>query len=69
MFFNMRQTEHYLSLRMNLKLQYEILSIGLKESMMELVNEKKNSRSKNSIYYYFATFFADDKENLKDIMK
>lgn len=53
---------------MNLKLQYEILSIGLKNSMMELVNEKKNDKSKKSVYYYFSTYFVDDKENLKDIM-
>lgn len=53
---------------MNLKLQYEILSIGLKNSMMELVNEKKNDKSKKSVYFYFSTYFVDDKENLKDIM-
>lgn len=52
-----------------MKLQYEILSIGLKDSVMELINENKNQNKKKSLYFYFSTYFVDDKENLKDLMK
>lgn len=52
---------------MNLKLQYEILSIGLKESMMTLVNRDTISDGEvlefhsKSPYFKFATFFVEDK--------
>ena len=67
-FRKMRQTDNYLSLRMNMKLQYEILRIGLKQSMMDLVNDRPPQQATHQpMYYYFSTFFVDDKENLKDI--
>lgn len=51
-----------------MKLQYEILRIGLKQSMMDLVNDRKPDQDEmKPMYYYFATFFVDDKENLKEI--
>ena len=65
-----------------MKLQYEILSVGLKKSI-ELINQKYGKmpeltpKHKKAIddashgwpYYKFASFFADDKQNLRDIMK
>lgn len=59
-----------------MKLQYEILSIGLKESMMAIAKDRdiaakahQNHSFKNSMYYNFATYYVDNKENLKDIME
>ena len=61
---------------MNLKLQYEILSIGLKESMMFLINRSSTNISEGEVlefhskspYFKFSTYFVEDKQNLKDIM-
>lgn len=77
-----------------MKLQYEILSLGLKGSMIALAEEHKakmqhesegdrydrsifddmsqqkkygDKDKKHGLYYRFATYFVDDKNNLKDI--
>lgn len=54
-----------------MKLQYEILSIGLKESMIAIAQQQsaKNLSYKNSLYYNFSSYYVDDKDNLKDIME
>jgi len=59
-----------------MKLQYEILSIGLKESMIAIAKDssigaKSNQHNgyKNAMYYNFSTYYVDNKENLKDIME
>lgn len=36
MFFDMRQSDIYAFKRISMKIQYEILSIGLKQSMMDI---------------------------------
>ena len=59
---------------MNMKLQYEILSIGLKESMMTLINQSNTNLDdqpeyhSSSPYFKFSTYFVNDKQNLMDIM-
>ena len=50
---------------MSIKLQYEILSIGLKNG----IGQKQPQSDEIVPYEKFANFFVDDKENLKDIMK
>ena len=53
-----------------MKLQYEILSIGLKGSMMSLADNQLTIPEKSKgPYFVFSTFFVDDKENLKGIMQ
>jgi hypothetical protein len=54
-----------------MKLQYEILSIGLKEAMMSLANNHGSipEKAKAQPYFRFSTYFVDDKENLKGIMQ
>jgi hypothetical protein len=67
-----------------MKLQYEILSIGLKDSIIAInqedicsANEDNESHpavnyipeSAKGCYFKFSTFFVDDKENLKDVMQ
>ena len=53
-----------------MKLQYEILSIGLKGSMMSLAkNEGSIPEKAKGPYFRFSTYFVDDKENLKGIMQ
>jgi predicted sulfurtransferase len=39
MFLSMRQSNVYAFKRLSMKLQYEILSIGLKESMMAIAKD------------------------------
>jgi len=52
-----------------MKLQYEILSIGLKGSMMSLADNQNSIPEKaKGPYFRFSTYFVDDKENLKGIM-
>jgi hypothetical protein len=56
-----------------MKLQYEILSIGLKESMMTLINQSNTNLEdteyhSKSPYFKFSTYFVNDKQNLMDIM-
>ena len=52
-----------------MKLQYEILSIGLKSSIITInQGEEIPEEDKNRIYFKFSTYFVDDKENLKDVM-
>lgn len=36
--------------------------------MMDLVHEKQPDNSSKPMYYYFSTYFVDDKENLKEIL-
>ena len=50
---------------MSIKLQYEILSIGLKNS----IGQKQNQSDEIVPYEKFANFFVDDKSNLMDIMR
>lgn len=75
MFLNMRQSNVYAFKRLSMKLQYEILSIGLKESMVAIAKEgqsitsRKDESYKAAQYYRFSTFFVDNKDNLKDIME
>ena len=57
--------------RLSMKLQYELLSIGLKGSMMLLTENNKNlhiPEKAKGPYFNFSTYFVDDKENLKGIM-
>jgi len=72
----MRKSNVYSFKRLSMKLQYEILSIGLKESMMAISKEglnttatRKDESYKDAQYYRFATYYVDNKENLKDIME
>ena len=66
-----------------MNLQYVVLSIGLKESMMILDEQLTNGvyfenhegyfeslpeEIKNTPYFLFSTHFTNNKENLKDIM-
>lgn len=55
---------------MNMKLQYEILSIGLKDSMMVLLNQSNTNLDaldtqldylSSSPYFKFSTYFVNDK--------
>lgn len=76
MFLQMRQSNVYAFKRLSMKLQYEILSIGLKESMVAIAKDsnigaKANQHHgyKNAMYYNFSTFYVDNKENLRDIME
>lgn len=75
MFLNMRQSNVYAFKRLSMKLQYEILSLGLKESMIAIAKEgpfvtsRKDQGFRDAQYYAFATFFVDSKDNLKDIME
>lgn len=75
MFLRMRQSNVYAFKRLSMKLQYEILSIGLKESMVAIAKEghsvisRKHDSYKAAQYYGFSTFFVDNKDNLKDIME
>ena len=75
MFLRMRQSNIYAFKRLSMKLQYEILSIGLKESMIAIsqdgqyVTQRKDYSYQKSLYYRFSTFFVDNKDNLKDIME
>jgi hypothetical protein len=53
-----------------MKLQYEILSIGLKRSIIAInQGEQVPEEDKRECYYKFSTYFVDDKENLKDVMQ
>jgi hypothetical protein len=53
-----------------MKLQYEILSIGLKGSMIALADGQIVIPEKQKgAYFKFSTYFVDDKENLKGIMQ
>lgn len=59
-------------------MQYEILSIGLKGSIIS-INQGQDEQdfeykyeipeSAKGPYFTFSTYFVDDKENLKDIMQ
>jgi hypothetical protein len=59
-----------------MKIQYEILSIGLKQSMMDISSQYANKQLivcqeenyEGILYYKFSKFFVDNKYNLKDIM-
>lgn len=68
--------------RLSMKLQFEILTIGLKNCTIYLAEQLKTDQFNtyeeyiNSIpeslktpYYNFSSYFVDDKENLKDVMK
>ena len=70
-----------------MKLQYEILGLGLKSELQHNIEQKELDASEGErhdrsmyddegqssrsvgLYNKFANFFADDKENLKDIMQ
>ena len=53
-----------------MKLQYEILSIGLKRSIIAINQEEQVlEEDTRECYYKFSTYFVDDKENLKDVMQ
>lgn len=79
----MRQSEIYASKRLSMNLQYVVLSIGLRESMLFLDQQLQGgvyfenhdqyleslpAEIKTGPYFKFATYFVDNKENLKDIM-
>lgn len=59
-----------------MKIQYEILSIGLKQSMVDISRQYANKEPiacreetyDGIFYYFFSKFFVDNKYNLKDIM-
>lgn len=59
-----------------MKIQYEILSIGLKQSMMDISTQYANKEPivcnednyDGILYYKFSKYFVDNKYNLKDIM-
>ena len=61
----MRAVTQYSFRRMSTKLQYEILNIGLKNT----IGKDPQETEKVTPYKNFANHFVDDKENLKDIMK
>lgn len=77
-FFEMRQSDVYSFKRHSMKMQYEILSIGLKGSIIS-INQGQDEQdfeykyeipeSAKGPYFTFSTYFVDDKENLKDIMQ
>jgi hypothetical protein len=70
LFKKMRSVEVYSFKRLSMKLQYEILSIGLKGSMMSLAENQTSIPEKaKGPYFVFSTYFVDDKENLKGIMQ
>jgi len=70
LFKKMRTVEVYSFKRLSMKLQYEILSIGLKGSMMSLAENHMTIPEKaKGPYFIFSTYFVDDKENLKGIMQ
>lgn len=80
MFRRMRQSEVYAFKRLSMKLQFDLLQLGLSNSIQMLkqvegtvdktliLNGLKNSKVPQP-YFNFAQFFVDDKENLKDIMQ
>ena len=93
MFMRMRKSDVYSFKRQSMKLQYEILALGLKSDMQQGLDEKaklnasdgdRHDRSmfddqegknkygsnerKSGIYSKFATYFVNEKENLKDVM-
>ena len=76
MFLDMRQSDIYAFKRVSMKIQYEILSIGLKQSMMDISKQYADKQpiecqeeNYDGIFYYrFSKYFVDNKHNLKDIM-
>ena len=82
MFRGMRNSQVYSFKRLSMKLQFEILTIGLKNCTIYLAEQLKTGQFTtyeeyiNNIpdrvkgpYFHFASFFVDDKENLKDILR
>ena len=76
MFYDMRQSTLYGFKRICLKIQYEILSLGLKQCMIDISAQYCNSlplecdeaKYEGIMYYKFSKFFVENKYNLKDIM-
>lgn len=73
----MRHSENYQFKRICLKIQYEILSIGLSQSMIDISRQHANlepitcneENYEGVIHYYkFSRYFVDNMYNLKGIM-
>ena len=92
-----RQSTIYSFKRQCMRLQYEILQLGLKGPMQEIAMEARENKGpsasdnegqrmsifddvsknkkykekekKQGLYYHFASYFVDDKQNLIDIMQ
>lgn len=70
LFLDMRKSDVYSFKRHSMKLQYEILSIGLKGSIIAITQGNREIPDEyKGPYFKFSTFFVDDKENLIDVMK
>ena len=76
MFYDMCQSDIYAFKLISIKIQYEVLSIGLKQSMIDISQQHANQEPiqciqenyEGILYYKFSSFFVDNKFNLKDIM-
>mmetsp|Transcript_18559 Transcript_18559/g.28509 ORF Transcript_18559/g.28509 Transcript_18559/m.28509 type:complete len:83 (+) Transcript_18559:966-1214(+) len=82
MFRRMRNSDVYSFKRLSMKLQFEILGIGLKGSTIYLTEQIKTGSyttheeyvsgipdKLKGPYFHFASYFVDDKDNLKGLMK